>query len=279
MNKLFSRSWRALFCAALLLAPIVAHAQEEADDLDNPLNPTQPRAKLLIGPRVGLTRNYHTGGFHTLEGANCPKFESGSGWGFLGGLTAEFIPGNGNWSIVPAITFDTRPGNFKQRLPDVLVLLDTIPVNQTISTTSDVTYQLASAEVMYKQEIWQPGKSFRVSVSAGPVGSYVLGGKISQYNDLEEPQNARFAAETVPPTAHLENNGRRMVFSDNEEIPGRSSIRFSLKGGLQAEIGLFNNQIMMYPGVFYDFGLTHVTSQENWNLNSMLFQVDIRRAF
>jgi hypothetical protein len=91
-----------------------------------------------------------------------------------------------------------------------------------------------------------------------------------------EPINARFINDLRLPT---ENNGRRLIFADNKDIPDRSGFRFSLKGGLQAEIGLFNNQIIMYPGIFYDYGLTHVTSAENWNLNSFLFQVDFRRAF
>ncbi len=275
MNKRFSILWLLLLCAAVLLAPLMASAQEDEDDLDNPLNPTRPRSKLLIGPRVGVNRNYHSGGFHTIQEALCPTFESGSGWGFLGGLTAEFIPGT-SWSIVPAITFDSRPGSFKQELDPTLVLLDGVGVTQEVTTTSDVTYQLVSAEVMYKQEIWMPSKSFRMSVAGGPVASYVLGGKLTQVQDLIQPDNARFKN---PLGLRTDLNGRRLIFYDNEDIPGRNAMRFSLKAGLMFEIGLFKNQIMMYPGAFYDFGLTNVTSTENWSLNSVLFQVDFRRAF
>ncbi|MBS1912475.1 MAG: outer membrane beta-barrel protein [Bacteroidetes bacterium] len=274
MKKRFALPWVILFLA-FVLAPIVASAQADPDELDDPLNPKQPHAKLLIGPRVGVNRNYHTGGFLTIQGENCPKFQSGSGWGFLAGITAEFIPGT-SWSIVPAVTYESRPGNFKQQLPDVLVLLDGVGVTQTVSATSDITYQLLSAEVMYKQEIWTPAKAFRMSVAAGPVFSYVLGGKNTQYQDLDQPANARFLNPDGLPTG---NNGRRLIYADNIDIPGRNAIRFSLKAGLQFEVGLFHNKIMMYPGVFYDYGLTNVTSSENWGLNSILFQVDFRRAF
>lgn len=279
MNTNAFRSRLLLFAAGLMFVPIVLHATVNADELDNPLDPRPRRVHLLIGPRVGLNRNYHTGGFHTIEGASCPKFTSGSGWGFLGGLTVEYIPGDGAWSIVPAVTFETRPGSFKQRLPDVLVLLESDPALQTITSTSEVSYRLASVEVMYKQEIWHPGKSFRLSVTAGPVAGMVLGGTITQYNDLVLPTNARFSPEAVPAGARLDETGRRMTLADNLDIPGMNAVRVSLKGGLQAEVPLFNNKVLMYPALLYDFGLTRVTRLENWSLNSMLFQVDFRRAF
>jgi hypothetical protein len=280
MKKFFSLSWLAVVCAALVMVPGLLRAQEsgDAEELDNPLNPTQPRAKLLIGPRGGINRNYHTGGFRTIEGVNCPKFESGTGWGYFGGLTAEFVAGK-SWSIIPALTYESRPGHFRQELPEAAVLLEGgggIPVNQSISTTSDITYQLLGAEVMYKQEFVTLGKSFRVSVAGGPVASLVMGGKITQVQDLNEPENARFTNPDGLPTDY---GGRRLIFSDNADIPGRNSIRFSLKAGLQAEVGLFHNAWIMYPGIYYDFGLSHVTSLENWNLNTVLFQIDFRRAF
>ncbi len=281
MKKVFSFSFIALACAVLLAGPQVATAQDDAEDLDNPLNPTQARSAILIGPRLGVNRNFHSGGFRIINDPLCPIFESGSGWGYLAGITAEFIPAKATWSIIPAITYESRPGNFKQSLDNVQVLLSNandsiVSANQTVTTTSDITYQIVSAEVLYKQEFAQIGKRFRLSVAAGPSVSYVLGGKISQYMDLEEPLNARFINEAGLPTT---NNGRRLIYADNAEIPGRSDLRFALKGGVQAEVGLFNNAIIMYPGVFYDFGLTNVTENENWGLSSLLFQVDFRRAF
>ncbi len=282
MKKVFSFSFIALACAALLAGPQAATAQD-AEDLDNPLNPTQARSAILIGPRIGINRNFHTGGFRTINDPLCPLFESGSGWGYLAGITAEFIPAKATWSIIPAVTYESRPGHFEQSLEDLDVLLvvpgqdTTIGVTQTVTTTSDITYQIVNAEVMYKQEIAQVGKRFRLSVAAGPSVAYVLGGTITQVQDLEQPLNARF----IVPSGEVgvEENGRRLVYARDLEIPGRSDLRFSLKGGVQAEVGLFNNAIIMYPGVFFDYGLTNVTDAENWSLNSLIFQVDFRRAF
>lgn len=242
----------------------------------NPLDPTVPRSQVLVGPTVGITRNYHTGGFRTIDDPNCPIFEQGSGWGFLVGMTAEFQP-SPNWSIIPRICYDTRPGQFTQNLPDAQVLLPnaTQPVNQTVETSSDITYSLLTAEVLYKYEIAKITKGLRLSVQAGPVFGYVLGGKNRQVQDLIEPQNARFVNPDQLPE---ENNGRRLILFDGQ-IPGRNSTRFSMKGGVQLEVGLFGNDWIMYPGIYFDYGLSRVTNNENWNLNTAMFQVDFRHAF
>lgn len=266
--------------AAIVVAMMGVFVNANAQN-DNPLDPTKPKSQVLVGPVIGINRNFHSGGFRVIDEPNCPVFESGTGWGFLAGLTAEFQLGE-SWSIIPRVTYDSRPGKFEQSLPDVPVLIpsstgDPTTVNQSVSTTSTITYTLLNAEVMYKQEFWQIGKGVRIAAEAGPVVGYVLGGKNRQVQDLEEPQNARFI--NPDPTRFAEaNGGRELIFFDGD-IPGRNSIRFSLKAGLQAEVGLFNNAWIMCPGIYYDLGLTKVTNNENWNLNTLMFQLDFRRAF
>jgi hypothetical protein len=258
-------------CCVLIVAGDVAFAQGGS----NPLDPVVPKSKVLVGPRIGLNRNFHTGGFRTIDEPNCPVFEAGSGWGFIAGLTAEFQFGE-TWSLIPAIAYESRPGQFVQTLPDALVLIpgEEDPVEQTVTTESEITYSIVSAEVLYKQEFAVVG-NLRFSAAAGPSFSYVIGGDNRQIQQLVEPENARFTNPTGLPA---EDNGRRLVLY-NDAIPDRSSIRLSLKGGLQAEIGLFNDAWLMSPGVFYDFGLTDVTDAENWGLSSIIFQIDMRRAF
>ncbi|MGE3801604.1 MAG: outer membrane beta-barrel protein, partial [Candidatus Kapaibacterium sp.] len=221
-------------------------------------------------------------GFRTNDEPGCPLFEDGNGWGFLVGLSAEFLPSvDGRWGIIPRITFDQRPGQFRQELPNAKVLLpnpadpkNPTVVDQTVSTTSDITYSLLNVEVMYKHEILLLG-DFRVGAAVGPAFQYIMGGTNRQVQDLEEPLNARFVNPDGRPT---ENNGRRLIFFDGD-IPERSSTRFSAKAGLQGEIGIFDNQWALTPGVYYDYGLTDVTPTENWQLSTIIFQVDLRRAF
>ncbi len=271
MKFLFSATF-VLLMAVLVTAPDMAVAQGS-----NPLDPTVSRKQVLVGPVVGINRNFHTGGFRTIDDPGCPLFEDGTGWGYIVGLTAEFLPSvNGTWGIIPRVMFEQRPGQFSQELPDAQVLLPgaTEPVNQTVSTSSDITYTLLTAQVMYKQEFANIG-GVRLGAAAGPSFNYVLGGHNRQVQDLDEPQNARFINPTGLPT---EENGRRLIFFDND-IPARNSTRFSIMGGIQGEIGLFNNAWIMTPGVYYDYGLTDVTNAENWGLSTIMFMVDFRRAF
>ena len=268
--------------AMLMAIPMIPTQSVAQGGGDNPLDPQPSRRQILVGPTFGVNRNYHSGGFRTIDDPSCPLFEDGTGWGFNVGLSAEFLPSvNGTWGIIPRITFDQRPGQFRQELPNAKVLLPNPVdpeqpeiVDQTISTTSDITYSLLNAEVMYKQEVLLLG-DLRVGVLAGPAFQYILGGTNRQVQDLDEPQNARFINPDDRPT---ENNGRRLIFFDGD-IPDRASTRVSVKAGLQGEIGIFNNQWAMIPGIYYDYGLTDVTPGENWQLSTVVFQVDLRRAF
>lgn len=264
---------------ALPAAPQDAVAQ---DGRDNPLDPQPSRKQVLIGPRFGLTRNYHTGNFRIIEDPNCPLFTDGTGWGYLVGLTAEFLPNlNGTWGIIPAVTFEQRPAQFTEDLPNAKVLLpnDADPenptiVDQTVSTLSDITYTLLNIEVLYKQELALLG-DLRFSVLAGPAFQYVLAGTKRQTQTLDQPLEAVFKN---PRGLETEDEGRTLIFGDGD-IEQRSGSRFSVKAGAQGEIGLFNNDWILTPGVFYDYGLTDVTPTESWQLHSVIFQVDLRRAF
>ena len=261
--------------------PMIAE-QSIAQKGSTPLEfiPSQPQ--VLVGPTFGVNRNYHSGGFRTIPDPGCPLFEDGTGWGFAIGFSAEFLPVvDGRWGIISRFTFEQRPGQFRQDLPNAKVLRqsqtdpnNSVIVDQSVSTTSDITYSLLNAEVMYKQEILHLS-DIRIGVLAGPAFQYVIGGTNRQVQDLEAPDNARFTNPEGYPTAR---SGRQLIFFDGN-IPDRNGARISVKAGLQGEIGLFDNQWSMTPGIYYDYGLTDVTTAESWQLHSMFFQVDLRRAF
>ncbi len=240
-----------------------------------PLGSDVFRPQILVGPRFGLNRNYHGGGFRTFGGPECPTFHSGLGPGVLGGLTVAYRFGRAN-SVVGALAFENRPGAFAETLPDVDVLVQDAPTTQTVTMKSEIAYRLATAELMYVQDIPLPFAKPRLSLAAGPSVGYVVGGTLRQVMDLEKPENARLLPQ---PGATLAEGGRQLVFADGSRIPGLNQVRFSMKLGAQFEVGLFGNDIMFYPGVFYDIGLTDVTSTESWGLNSMMVQFDLRRAF
>jgi hypothetical protein len=234
--------------------------------------PQRPRN--LIGPVAGANRNFHTGGFRTIKDPLCGVFESGAGQGYLLGLSSEFvISPQGYASIVPRIMYEQRPGSFRQELAEVKVLMPqtSIPVDQKVAISSSIVYNLLSAEVLYKHDVAMLG-GVRLALAAGPAVSLVTGGHNYQVEDLITPENARLSHPDAEP------GGRRLVLYDGD-IPARNQLRFSLKAGMQAEFGMYGNQWIVTPGLYYDYGLSDVTHSENWQLNSLMFMIDIRHAF
>jgi hypothetical protein len=278
------KPWLSLCTSLLSLALVAASAaaQTETQPIEgvgkeaNPLGDDVAHTRFLIGPVFGLNYNQHSGGFRILDGATCPKFVSGTAWGYMAGISAELQRSSG-WSVIPRLTYESRPAHFKEVLPDAKVLPpdQQIPVTQTVTASSDVTYKLINLSVMYSHEVLTLGRRVRISLAAGPAAAWVLDAKIRQVQDLVEPLNAIFLNPDSLPT---ENSGRRLVYKDNDPIPNYKKMRFSLEGGLYAEIGLFNDEWIMTPGVYYDYGLSHVTGNENWNLNTIIFQIDFRHS-
>ncbi|HVZ38267.1 MAG TPA: outer membrane beta-barrel protein [Candidatus Kapabacteria bacterium] len=262
----------------LLVLGAARLAAQQGAALSNPLGDDRFKTRVLIGPVGGIDINSHSGGFRVLPGVDCPYFTDGSGWGYLFGLTAEIQTAR-TWSIIPRITYESRPGHFQQRLADAQVYVpDSVNpqvVTEGVSATSDITFKFINMEVMYSQQLIEVSPRFRISAAAGPCMGYVLSGKITQVQDLEEPLNAQFVNPDGLPT---ENNNRRLIYARDQKISGLAPFRFSLKGGLAVELGLFHNDWILYPGVYFDYGLNQVTRNENWNLNTLIFQLELRHA-
>lgn len=262
-----------LAAIALLLPAAAAIAQPGGS---TPITPQSPRAAVLVGPVLGLNRNFHSGGFRTISSdASCPYFEEGTGWGMLAGITAELMLSEHS-ALIPRLTYESRPGSFTSALPDALVQLPGHEglVNQSITARSDVTYGLLGAELLYKHDVGALGE-MRIALAGGPAVAYVVSGTNRQVEELIEPANARFIGRDG---YAIEDGGRRLVFYDGPII-ARRTLRYSFKAGMQAEVGLFGDSWYMTPGLYYDFGLSDVTRAENWQLSSLVFMVDFRRGF
>src|SRR5688500_3288133 len=116
--KSYSTHLFVALCALLAVPGGEAQAQGSS-----PIEPEGPQARLLVGPVLGVSRRLPSGGCRPVPaGESCPVFEQGSGWGFLAGMTAEILLGE-NWSLIPRLTYASRPGSFTRELPDALVLL------------------------------------------------------------------------------------------------------------------------------------------------------------
>ncbi len=266
----------AIAGAALLCSAGTMDAQWMIGVEADPLGTHLMRSRVLVGPTLGLTRNYHSGGFRIKDEPLCPVFTAGTGVGYLAGITAEFQ--HNSWSIIPRISYESRPGNFTSHLEDAQVFIpdEGVTVTQSVATHSDVEYKLLNAEVLFKHDVLIVGKSFRLALAGGPAMGYVLDGTMTQSQQLEQPLNARF---TNPKGLKSDATGRRLYYAEDAEIPGRNDLRFSLKAGVQGEVALYDHAVMMSPGIYYDYGLSNVTDNENWGLNTVVFQVDFRYAF
>ncbi|MDQ1267164.1 MAG: hypothetical protein QG635_2318 [Bacteroidota bacterium] len=79
------------------------------------------------------------------------------------------------------------------------------------------------------------------------------------------------------PTLRYENTDRTMVVKD-EDIEGANGFRFGIKAGVQYEI-ITGGKWYVVPGIFYNFGLTKVSStREDWRIDALQIGVDVRFA-
>ena len=63
----------------------------------------------------------------------------------------------------------------------------------------------------------------------------------------------------------------------DEPVPGLNKYRVGLKGGAGLDVRL-GDAIWSHARVHYDLGLSDVTTHENWQVSSLLFQLDLLLA-
>ena len=69
-----------------------------------------------------------------------------------------------------------------------------------------------------------------------------------------------------------EDNGRTLVLHDEDDLSVSS--RTSLRGGLAYDLPLFG-PLHIRPGITFDYGLGSVREDPEWNMNSLVGQLDI----
>ena len=199
------------------------------------------RRMWVVGPSVTLLKNYHSGR-SLRSNTSCSLGATGGHPGYGFGLSAEYRPtAVGDWSIVPRVAYERRPGEGRGMLGEE-------------PYTASIICDLLGFEVCYKYEVLLLG-DLRLGAFAGPAFQYVLQGEVE--SDLEE---------TAP--SCFEN-----FFSDINPT------RFSAKAGVQGEIGLFDNEWALIAGLSFDYGMTPLFSRiSDWRVHSLSFQIDVRRA-
>lgn len=251
-------------------------------DAANPLRPRKMPPRILIGPVVGFNQNFHTGGFASFTNdENCPQFQSGNATGFYLGGSFEYLlgdPRDARSSILFRGLLDLRPASFEEvgdNLPSRMQDGDeSRVVFSTTSHNAEIEYTNLNLEILYKLMLGET----KIGIALGPSVGINLTTSAEQTFNLLEPQNAIFVEDPEFKAKGYEyTNDFRTIVIQNGDVPDKSGIRFGMKAGLLYEVNV--KKVLVVPHIFYDFGLTKVTSTDDWRVSSLQAGVDIRFAF
>lgn len=265
---------KTIGAAYLLCAFLGSLASAMGQTHDQVRTVTGDRLRYALGVTAAFTRSEHTGTFGFYVGTDtcdCPWFDDGRGSGYQAGVAFRF-PISSLLAIDSRAVFDSRPAHYREYLPEALVLTPGSPDISVVRIFADsyVTYELLTLELLLTARIAIASEPLAFALSIGPTASSVLTGTITQTQEIELPRDARF---TNPKNVPTENEGRRLVFLRDSEIPDLAGTRASVKGGLAIELGQAS-PVLVRVGAYYDHGLTDLGASRDWKVHSLLFQLD-----
>ncbi len=290
---------RFLAMLALIVAPSFAVLAQ--GDLENPLEPYQKRDPIYIGPIFGYNRAMHSVTLKTFANtaqqnvATCPSFENGKDNGFYAGLSYEHHLGkdkaSSKSSIIARVMYSTMPSylesngdNYLQNVPIVDKDGKTIIGHELLSSTTfhtmTVKYDMITAEVAYKIN---PFDGMNLGFTVGPTFDFTMKKTYDQKMELLRPLEAKFQRpEGWSPTNNYGiiryENGDRTIVVNEGDIPEASSFRMGIRLGVQYEIGNLMSKTTIIPAAYYNFGITNLSSKEDWRVNAFQIGVDVRFA-
>lgn len=276
----------ALLVVFIVFTGIRLNAQA---DPENPLMPTYERPPIYLGPVIGYNRSMHTVDLASFNDAICPRFTDGQANGFFVGMSYEQHLGkdikSSTSSFIFRVLYNTMPASLEvseNPIPSLITIVDANgnPVGEDIirsSTlhTQEITYSLITAEVMYKIN---PIPGIPLGFTVGPTFDFAMTKNQDQRYNLVQPLEAQFRRneeEAERQGYRYINNDRTIVVKEGE-IPESSGFRFGIKAGMQFEI--LAGKWTVVPGLFYNFGVTNLSTAENWRVNALQMGVDLRFA-
>jgi hypothetical protein len=250
----------------------------------NPIVPGGESEPQYIGPVAGYNKSLHSVDLASFaKEPLCPFFDNGDGNGFYLGGSYEYHIGNivnSRHSIIARVLYNTMPASFTRQTNDnypSILANTTTPIYTKTYNTLDVNYQMLTIETMYKFNIFE---NFGLGVTVGPTFDFAFSKKLTQKFVLDAPLNVQF----IPVDKRLwdslgivgyENSNRTVVVKDGD-IQGSSSFRLGIKAGLQYEIMLKGFYIV--PSMYYNFGVTKLSTADNWRVDAFQAGVDVRFA-
>lgn len=247
MNTRHCSLWFALLIAT---AAMPAFAQDTTE-LREGTEQTE-RGSWSVGVTSALTVNNHTGG-NVFRYSNYPEVttrretQKGSGTSYQAGL-AIALAVNSTVSIEGRAIYDRRPGRYEAiRVCDC----DSQVIEYTDVTEIDL--DLITTDLSLSARLVELAPRFSVSLSAGFSVGYVADSRTYTYGG---------------PIIHGPNT--------REEDPIRFANKWRLSGrGGIATTAHIGDRLGLRSGVFFDYGLTDVTTNDSWRVNSIIIQLDV----
>ncbi|MBS1912477.1 MAG: hypothetical protein JST22_10865 [Bacteroidetes bacterium] len=269
------------FFLALILGVFTLHAQPPSPGGGSVLDSEE-----VLPPYVGvrIAPGYHMQTAARIAGAGCGcETEAENKVGLAVGLSAQ-ISLSKRWYLLPAVTYDSRPGAFHAPMdtnnPMVQIEsngFDTVPGKaRSVVARTTLTYRVLNSELLLGMRVTSFGRDVDLVAALGPAVGYVVGSRVSQRIDLVDPDTFRFVnPEGLP----ADNNGRTLILMDDSETPALNRLWLSAKLGLLCNVRAVDGRFMISPGLFYDLALTNVTSVDDWKVHSLMFHLDFRGRY
>jgi len=249
----------------------------------SPIMPGVTSSAIYFGPIVGFNRSLHSVDLASFaDDPLCPFFTNGSANGFFVGFFYEQFFGekkNSKHSLKIALMYNTLPASLTtegDEYPSLVKKPDGTytTINSATSHSVNVKYDLATLELMYKFNVVGG-----LVVTVGPTFDLPLTKTFTQKYQIIKPDNVQFQRdpEADKKGYRYEDNDRTIVVKDGN-IPDAAGFRFAIKAGVQYEVELEGLKLAVIPGVFYNFGITKLTSAEDWKVDALQFGIDFRYA-
>lgn len=261
----------------IALVAILFFQAYDAFSQANPLRPDDKKSAIYLGPVVGYNKTFHSANLASFaEDPLCPFFENGSSNGYYVGVFYEHHLGaeaSSKHSIIGRVLYNTMGAFFEKEGDIYPSLVDdgqggVKRVDSKTRHTIDVVYDALTVETMYAYNLVG---GFRVTV--GLVGDFHMTNTLTQTYEIVEPDNVQFS----PQPGKVYSADYRTITVQDGDIPDATSFRLAAKFGVQYEI-ITGTAIDVIPSAYYNFGLTKLSSAEDWRVDLFQIGVDIRFA-
>jgi hypothetical protein len=262
-----------------VLAVLIQFTSTFAQEISNPLAPTEVGTPIYLGPVVGYNYSIHTADIASFveDQDRCPTFSNGNANGYYFGLSFEYLLGNAKnskSSIIARLLYNSFPAYFEQG-GDTYPSLVEDPSSPTGYTTveSSTKHEL---NVKYSTITFEPCYKLNLigtfGFTVGPTFDFTMNTELEQTYKLIEPDYVQFKED--PNSGYRYSDDKRTIYVQEGEIPDAAGFRLGLKAGVQYEILL--GRMYVVPAVYYNYGITKLTSMENWYVHALQMGVDIR---